>query len=157
MFSATNSVAIPCADYSLGARMPSDELNAEPSASPEWPAHYPTRCPPNDAVDLNHTVFMLVATNPATSEDTRSAKDRDSHKNHPECERVSLSCALSALHLSEIRPLPRMKRLRDHLIASATFAPAHGKIKQTLGPGHYSMWLRASALSVAHTLFKVIE
>jgi hypothetical protein len=100
---------------------------------------------------------MFVATSPPTREDTKSAKDRGSHKEHPECERVSLSCALSAKHLAEIRPLPQMKRLRNHKIAQATFRPEHGRIKKTLGPGHYSMWLRESVLSVAHEMFQVIE
>lgn len=127
---------------------------AEAPADPEWPSHFPADCPPQDAVDLSGSVYLLVATNPPTATDMECAIDRGSFLNSPQCQRASLSCARTPEHLYELRR--GVKRLRNHLVAGGQFQSAHGKIKQTGAPGHYSMWLRAKYLQMGHTLFKVI-
>lgn len=127
---------------------------AEPEQlEPEWPAHFPPACPPRDAEDLRGTVYMLVATDPPTPTDMECAIDRRTFIGKPECARASLSCARDPEHLADLRR--NSKRMRNFLIASAAFSAEHGKIMQTGGPEHYSMWLRRHALSVAHTMFTV--
>lgn len=54
-----------------------------------------------------------------------------------------------------IKGCRKYPRLKGHLVSYADLKPEHGKIKQTGPAGHYSMWLRASVLPTAHTLFKV--
>lgn len=125
----------------------------EGHAVAEWPQHFPAGCPPKDADDLSGIVYMLVETDPPTPTDMKCAVDRGSFIGQPECDRASISCARDSQHLRDLRG--NSKRLRRHLIANGTFSPEHGKIKQTRGPGHYSMWLRAKYLSIGHTLFKV--
>ena len=123
------------------------------AADLEWPAHFPADCPPQDADALSGMVYMLVATDPPTARDMECAMDRGSYKNDSPCLRAALSCARSRNHLEELRE--RFPRLRKHAIGAAPLAPEHGKIKQTRGHGHYSMWLRAKHLRVGHTLFQV--
>ena len=125
----------------------------KPDEHPEWPAHFPPCCPPTDAAPLSGIVYMLVATNPPTATDTECAMDRGTHKNGDPCLRASLSCARDANHLTELRKA--VTRLKGHMVAAASLDATHGKIKQTGRPGHFSMWLRARILKVAHTLFKV--
>jgi hypothetical protein len=130
------------------------EEESGPGAALEWPAHFPDKCPPTDALDLNHNVFLLVATDPPTGADTQCAIDRRSFKQKPACLRASISCRLTASDAEELRRA--IPRLRSFLISSAALEPRHGKIKQTGDdPAHYSMWLRASVLPSAHTLFRV--
>jgi hypothetical protein len=81
------------------------------------------------------------------------AIDRGSFKGQDECLRASISCAREPEHLRQLRS--NSKRLRHHFIAVAHLLPQHGKIAQTGGPGHYSLWLRSDVLPTAHTLFKV--
>jgi hypothetical protein len=121
----------------------------------EWPSHFPAGCPPNDAADLDGVVYMLVATNPSTADDFKCARDRGTFRNKPECLRASLSCALDADHLNEVREAS--PRLANHITACAALNADHGKIKQTGKPGHYSMWLRERHLSIGHELFKVLS
>jgi hypothetical protein len=115
--------------------------------------HFPAGCPPKDADDLGGTVYLLVETNPPTAKDMECAIDRGSFVGKCECQRASLSCARDSDHLRALRGTS--KRLRRHLIAKGALNAEHGKIKQTGGAGHYSMWLRTKWLSVGHTLFRV--
>lgn len=133
----------------------SDEGVTEPlqSEEPEWPPHFPKCCPPADAADLSGTVLLLVATDPPTDTDFECAIDRNSFLGKDECQRASISCGRERNHLTSLRA--NSKRLRNHLIAVAELLPEHGKIAQTGGPGHYSMWLRAKILRTAHNLFMV--
>lgn len=120
---------------------------------PEWPTHFPPGCPPTDADSLSGIVYMLVSASPPTPKDMECAMDRDVFKDGPPCERASLSCARNSSHLVQLRS--NSKRLRNHVVAVATFQPEHGKIKPTRGPGHYSMWLRAKYLKIGYTMFTV--
>lgn len=126
----------------------------KPPSEPEWPAHFPPGCPPQDAANLGGVVYLLVAADPPAVADMECAIDRGTHIDKPECLRASLSCARGSDHLQELRG--RIKRLRNHRVASAQVQADHGKIKQTGAPGHYSMWLRAKYLKIGHTLFRVL-
>lgn len=147
-------LAFRTAFVDLGATMATPKLSpARPQR--EWPVHFPPGCPPADAADLSGVIYMLVETNPPTERDMKCASDRGSFRNKPECLRASLSCARDVEHLKEV--CANSPRLANHHVASATFQPQHGKIKQTGAPGHHSMWLRAKYLAIGHTMFRVLS
>lgn len=129
--------------------------NESSPSLPEWPSHFPTNCPPADALDLNGTVFLLIATDPPTDEDMKCAIDRGTHRNKPECLRAALSCAVESDHLEEVRQAS--PRLKHHKLACASLKPHHGKIKQTGSPGHHSMWMRAQHLAIGYQLFSLFS
>jgi hypothetical protein len=129
---------------------------ATQSYSPQasyWPEHFPSCCPPANADYLAGTIMYLVLANPPTPEDFASAMERNVFKDRDPCLRAGLSCGLEAESLLDLKR--NAKRLRQHQIASAELRSDDGMIQKTLGPGHYTMWLRASTLSQAHLLFKV--
>jgi hypothetical protein len=144
--------AAPMSDDAEHAQ-PKKLSTVEAAGSNEWPAHFPTGCPPKDADELSGTVYLLVATDPPTPQDMECAIDRNSFVGHSQCERASLSCARDTEQLHSLRK--NVKRLRRYLIAKGLLKSEHGMIKQTGSAGHYSMWLRTNALIVGHTLFKV--
>jgi hypothetical protein len=94
--------------YPRRARMADDNGGANGAAPEalkrEWPEHVPVGCPPADALDLDHTVYYLVETDPPTAKDMKCAIDRGSHKNKPPCYRASLSCGLDAQHVAARHP-----------------------------------------------------
>lgn len=119
-----------------------------------WPAHFPPCCPPADASDLQGEVYRLVATDPPGPADMLSAQEKGAFRGKNECQRASLSCSLTVEQLTEVRD--NVPNLRDRMIAVASLSAADGKIKQTGRFGHYSMWLCASTLQNAASLFRVI-
>lgn len=119
----------------------------------EWPDHFPACCPPADADDLSGDVLVLVAADPPGRGDFASAAERGVFKDADPCLRAGMSCAREQGHLVDLRRNTR--RLRNHKIACAALTGEHGKIKKTLGAGHYTMWLRRHALDAAPSLFRV--
>lgn len=122
-----------------------------------WPKHFPKGCPSNDITDVDGEVFRLIRTDRITTKDMRSHAEKcklgcDYCRNTTECQRASLS-SLSSLEdaLCALRVSPLFNS-----IAKADLAPEHGKRLQTNGPGHYSLWLRDSALSHALELFAIV-
>ena len=97
--------------------------------------------------------MYLVLANPPTPADFASAMERNVFKDRDPCLRAGLSCALEVEPLLDLKA--NAKRLRRHQVASAELRSDDGMIQKTLGPGHYTMWLRGSTLSQAHLLFRI--
>ncbi len=132
--------------------MPESE---ETSEMEEWPPHFPDGCPPVTAFDLSEVVLYLVKSDPPVAEDFLSAAERGAFADALPCERAALSCGLTLQYIEQLRKaVPRLRLMR---IASAALQAQQGKIGQTGKPGHYSMWLRSSALRTAPTLFRVVK
>jgi hypothetical protein len=122
---------------------------AEPR-EPEWPSHFPARgCPPNDAVPVQGRVYRRCGSGDG---DWKSAAERGAFKNKPAAIRAALSSYLDLELLRE-----KVAVHEEWWIAFADLAAEHGKIKQTEGPGHYSLWLTRAALAARDELFKRIE
>lgn len=121
----------------------------------EWPPHFPIGCPPRDAAELSGNVLYLVRSNPPAAEDFLSAAERGAFPDAPACERAALSCGLTRDYIERLRR--SVPRLRAMHVARASLQAHHGKLKQTMKPGHHSMWLRTAALRAAPRLFEVIE
>ena len=58
-----------------------------------WPAYYPSDCPPNIAQPPNHTVYRFVRSNPPSSIDFCSNKERFPRKDYGEDD--CIACGLS--------------------------------------------------------------
>lgn len=110
----------------------------------------PPACPPADALDAEGTVFY-AAFNPPRADDFRTAFDNGIGKNSDPCVRRSLSVHRER---DRIEALTAMPRHHGKSVLKAVLEPAHGKMKQTFGPGHYSVWFYRVWLSKLHEVFR---
>lgn len=120
-----------------------------------WPDHFPSDCPPENAKDVQHEIYYLVAHVPPQADDFLSALQKGFFQDSDPCQRASLSCGLSRKYIEALRA--SIRRLRSHRVAKASLCPHHGKIKETGHPGHHSLWLRSDALRQALEIFEVLS
>lgn len=123
-------------------------------AEREWPAHFPADCPPKNAAPISQPVFRFVESDPPIPADFESYLEKGIGEGQPDCLRAALSCFLDKNYPIELRRVSKL--WRRHHIATASLTAQDGVIKQTgKKPEHYSLWLRAAALSNATKLFSV--
>jgi hypothetical protein len=127
---------------------------SEPTSTHEWPAHFPADCPPAAAVAPEGAVYRLVRNDSPAPDDMRSWLELGMGKGR-DCQRAALSCAVTQQHLEEVRRASPLRR--NDRIARAMLASEHGKLAQTGGPGHCSLWLRRAFHADAHRLFEVVS
>jgi hypothetical protein len=114
----------------------------------EWPLHFPVGCPDPADADISGVVYRIL-------DDGRSALERGAFPDKPSCQRAGLSCYRDEEDVRQMRAnVPRLMRFK---IGRAVLEPKHGKIRQTEGPGHHTLWLRAAVLALHHQLFVVLE
>lgn len=104
-----------------------------------FPKHWPSDCPPLDAVDAQGSVFRIVNNDPPVSSDLASHLETGKLPNAPPC----LRCGLSVFR--EIRDAVHQRLLIPKLgrwIAKGTLETEHGKTKLTAGkqPTHTTWW-----------------
>jgi hypothetical protein len=126
---------------------------SDESAS-EWPSHFPEGCPPGDAHDANCVVYRLTRVPPSV-DDCKSALERNFYVSHPPCQRAALSCLADRATAERYQRLPRFRQ--DHVVALVELTPPDGKLKPTMGIGHLSLWLRATALALFHLRHRLVS
>lgn len=104
-----------------------------------FPADWPSNCPPADAVDADGVVFRIVKNDPPLAADFATHRETGRLKTAPECLRCGLSVfrdLCDAVHQRLL--LPKL----GPWIAQATLASNHGKTKSTAGqqPTHTTFW-----------------
>lgn len=104
-----------------------------------FPADWPSDCPPADAVDAEGIVFRIVKNNPPLGADFATHREMGRLKTAPQC----LRCGLSVFR--ELRDAVHQRLLLPKLgqwIAIASLAGNHGKTKVTAGqqPTHTTFW-----------------
>jgi len=105
----------------------------------EFPADWPSGCPPDDAQPAEGEIFRLVKSNPPTAADFWSHHETGKLPNTPAC----LRCGLSVFRSREDaehqhRAYPRLGRF----IAKGMLVHEHGVTKLTHGrqPSHTTWW-----------------
>lgn len=104
-----------------------------------FPNHWPSNCPPEDAVDAEGDVFRIVYNDPPISEDFASHLETGKLPNAAPC----LRCGLSVFR--EVRDAAHQRKLLPKLgrwIAKGILKPEHGKTQLTTGkqPTHTTWW-----------------
>lgn len=102
---------------------------------------------------MDGPVFRLVKGVP---EDWQSHLQRDIQDDPDvsDCHRAALSCSRTLEDIKELQSaIPWLRRRR---IARADLEPKHGKILETGGAGHHSLWLKAQYHQNCGTLFVTV-
>lgn len=104
-----------------------------------FPADWPEKCPPGDAIDAEGIVYRLVKHWPPRDTDLASHWEMGRLPNAPAC----LRCGLSVFR--ELQDVLHQRKLLPKLgntIAQATLSAEHGKTKLTTGqqPTHTTWW-----------------
>lgn len=104
-----------------------------------FPADWPSGCPPADAVDADGIVFRIVKNDPPLGSDFATHYETGRLKHAPEC----LRCGLSVFR--QLRDAVHQRFLLPKLgpwIVQATPMAEHGKTKRTTGqqPTHTTFW-----------------
>ena len=109
----------------------------------QWPDFYPSNCPPEDAVDTNHTVFRFISGFPPSMNDFRSYKEvnLNRHFGEMECQACGLSvCMISEDIIDKRRDIPGFSKKQ---IAVGKLLPGDGVIKATpslQNKFHHTWW-----------------
>jgi hypothetical protein len=124
-----------------------------------WPPSFPMHCPPLDAKVLALRVYLLVHS-PIDEGDFDSLKMRQPGQIFPtpelECQAHGLSVFEQIEHVRRVKS--RVRRLRDHAIATGQLSPDTGVIKPTssqFGDSHRTWWIPIGIQ--AWTLFQIVE
>lgn len=115
-------------------------------AMTDWPASFPSNCPPGDAVDANGRFYRLVDVAPPTADDFLSLSElvaagkRKPRKRIDLCEAAGVSIFADAQDLQRIR---LMAPFADCFVAVGDI-DGSGKLKPTpRGPSdsHHTWWV----------------
>ena len=137
-------------DKSAGAPATGEQPQPPP---PEWPAHFPENCPDADTPDTDGLVFRIVRGNDAR--DWKCHIELGLEEEAPLCQRAALSCFRT---LEDVREWQAAHSwLRQRRVARAELDARHGKIAETGGGGHHSLWLRTQYLALCLTLFVQVD
>lgn len=144
-----------CYDRRVSAGVEESEGTAaevKPKPEPEWPEHFPAKCPPAAASPTNGRVFRRDC-GPV---DWVSYLERGLNPNKPPCGRAALSCCTS---LDDLRQRMKVREEWENCkIVAATLSPEHGVILQTgKDVAHHSLWLRRKAHASIKELFRAVE
>ena len=124
----------------------------------QWPAHFPSGCPPIEAVAASGMVYRIVANAPPQAKEFRSVYEKNPSKYAADCRARGLSVHKDRTELQKLlRTVPAMKKLGEH-IASAALEAAHGKLKATpsgRGKSHCTWWVTTGIEPC--TLFSIVE
>jgi hypothetical protein len=104
-----------------------------------FPADWPSDCPPADAVEADGVVFRIVKNAPPMASDVATHRETGRLRAAPEC----LRCGLSVFR--DLRDAVHQRLLMPKLgqwIAKATLIADYGKTKLTTGqqPTHTTFW-----------------
>lgn len=117
-----------------------------------WPDFFPAELelPPEDAIDAGGIVFRLVREIPPT-EACFLATHQEQPRRHEVCDTLEKKQAVygtsvwsnKELLIEAMASLPH--GLRQRKVASGTVNASMGKMRQTLEPGHLTLWLRKNS------------
>jgi hypothetical protein len=111
-------------------------------------------CPPSDAEEVTGDVIRFVKNGPPTAADMKTYAD-DGKGGADAC----MACALSVLRRLEDVPAARkaMPWFKKRLVAKATLAAKHGRVKQSGAyKFHFSFWVEAAHIGTIHEQFAVV-
>ena len=128
----------------------------------DWPSFYPSDIPvpPCEALLSDGAYFRLVRVAPPTRECFASTHEEQPNR-HKKCHSLETrqnvyGCSIFDNKEQAIGARDKFpEMLGDRIVSLGSFIPDDGKIKQTFRPGHYTVWLRTSA--VPHTRFNMIS
>lgn len=105
-----------------------------------WPAHFPTSCPPQDAVSQNRQVYRVVTNNPPTLADFSTLAIRAPHKvwDTPELKCQSYGISVTENEMSAFR---LRKLFEGGMVARGVMSPTVGVSKITGRRGHITWWI----------------